>query len=149
MSYKFFVVIFLIIIASGLGLYTVIHNGFYPVALVNFHIISAHNLEQNYNAAIRYFNNALLTYGSDPEILKKAESKNEIRKAALNKLITDWLVFTETKKRLGNDLNQITEKIISQELTSPRIEEAVREIYGLSLEDFKKQVLLAQAYQEI
>src|SRR3989344_6998386 len=149
MAYRFFVAIFLIIIGSGLGLYFVIHNGFYPVAFVNFHMISAHNLDQNYNAAIRYFNNALLTYGSNPEILKESESKTEIKRAALNKLIVDWLVFGETKKRLGADLDQITEKIISQELTNPRLEEAVKEIYGLTLEDFKKHVLLAQAYREI
>lgn len=133
----------------GFTAFLSVRNGIYPVAMVNFQIISARDLEKDYNAALRYFHNALLTYGSDPAILEKNSSQNEVRRATLNKLITDILIFEEAEKRLGGDLDAITEKIISQNLNSQNLEKAVSEIYGLNLEDFKKQILVGQAHREI
>lgn len=137
------------IIGFGLTSFYLINSGLYPVAFVNFHTISAKTLEKDYDAALRYFHNALLTYGSDPSILEQKDSKKEIKRAALNKLITDRLIYKEVKKRLGRDLNNITEKIISQNVDSSKLEQAVKEIYGLRLDEFKKQVLVAQAHREI
>lgn len=149
MNYKTSIIIFFIIVGLGLGALTLIRSGLYPVTIVNFHIISAKTLEKDYNAAFRYFYNALSTYGSGPDVLKQESSQKEIRRAALNKLITDYLVYDEVKKRLGSDLDGITEKIISQNVNSAKLEQAVKEIYGLSIDDFKNQVLVAQAHREI
>lgn len=151
MSYKIALISFLFIMSVGISSFILIHNGYYPVAMVDFHIISAKSLEEDYQTALKYFQNAILTYGSDPQILKKPESQNEIKRAALNKLITDVLVYQEAKKRLGSDLETVTEKVISNNTNTnnPQLEKAVKEIYGLSLEDFKNQVLVAQAHREI
>ena len=134
---------------SGFAVFLAARNGVYPVALVNSQIISARDLEKDYNAALRYFHNAILTYGSDPAILEKEDSKKEIRRATLNKLVTDILISQEAEKRLGRELSDVTEKIISQNLNSQNLEKAVSEIYGLGLEDFKKQILVSQAHREI
>lgn len=149
MSFRNSIIIFFIFMGLGLGSFAAIRNGRYPVALVNFHVISAKTLEKDYNAAVRYFYNALLTYGSDPGILEETASQKEIKRAVLNKLIINYLIYAETKKRLGRDLTGVTEKIISQNVDDPQLERAVKEIYGLELEDFKDQVLVAQAHREI
>lgn len=134
---------------AGFSVFLLIHNGYYPVAVVDFHVITAKTLEQDYQAALNYFQKAILTYGSDPQILKKEATQQEIKRAALNKLITDFLIYQEAKKRLGGDLDSVTEKIVNNNSNDPKLAQAVQEIYGLSLEDFKSQVLTAQAYKEI
>lgn len=149
MTFKSSIFIFLALMVSGFAVFLAARNGVYPVALVNSQIISARDLEKDYNAALRYFHNAILTYGSDPAILEKEDSKKEIRRATLNKLVTDILISQEAEKRLGRELSDVTEKIISQNLNSQNLEKAVSEIYGLGLEDFKKQILVSQAHREI
>jgi len=149
MTFKSSIFIFLALMVSGFAVFIAARNGVYPVALVNSQIISARDLEKDYNAALRYFHNAILTYGSDPAILEKEDSKKEIRRATLNKLVTDILISQEAEKRLGRELSDVTEKIISQNLNSQNLEKAVSEIYGLGLEDFKKQILVSQAHREI
>ena len=149
MTFKSSILIFLALMVSGFAVFIAARNGVYPVALVNSQIISARDLEKDYNAALRYFHNAILTYGSDPAILEKEDSKKEIRRATLNKLVTDILISQEAEKRLGRELSDVTEKIISQNLNSQNLEKAVSEIYGLGLEDFKKQILVSQAHREI
>lgn len=149
MPYKTALLTFFILMGVGFGAFLFIHNGYYPIALVNFHVITAKVLEENYQAALNYFQKAILTYGSDPAVLKKAESLQEIKRAALNKLITDFLIYQEAKKRLGGGLDSVMEKIVNNNSNDPKLAQAAQEIYGLSLEDFKSQVLTAQAYKEI
>ncbi len=149
MNYKTSIIIFFAIIGLGLGTLILIRNGLYPVTFVNFHFISAKTLEKDYDAAYRYFYNALLTYGSNPDVLKQEVSQKEIRRATLNKLITDCFIYDEVKRRIGGNLDEITEKIISQNVDSAKLEQAVKEIYGLGIEDFKKRVLVSQAHREI
>lgn len=143
------IIIFFILMSAGFSVFILVRNGVYPVAVVNFRVISAQKLEKDYKAAIRYFQNAFLTYGSDPAILEEGASKQEIRRAALNKLVTDILIAQEVKKRLGRQLEEVTEKIINQNLNNQNLEKAVEEIYGLGLEDFKRQILISQAHREI
>ncbi len=149
MNYKISLIVFFIIIGSGLSAYLLVHNGLYPVTIVNFHMISAKTLEKDYDAAFRYFYNALSTYGSNPEVLQREVSQKEIRRATLNKLITDRLIYDEVKKRIGGSLDEITEKIIDQNINSAKLEQAVEKIYGLKMEDFKQQILVTQAHREI
>ncbi len=149
MSFQKSLIIFFILMGAGFSVFLLIHNGYYPVAVVDFHVITAKTLEQDYQAALNYFQKAILTYGSDPQILKKEATQQEIKRAALNKLITDFLIYQEAKKRLGGDLDSVTEKIVNNNSNDPKLAQAVQEIYGLSLEDFKSQVLTAQAYKEI
>lgn len=149
MSYRASIVGFFTLLGIGIIIFSFVQDGVYPVAMVDYHPIDAKTLDKDYRAALNYFRNALLTYGSDPKVLESSVSQKEIRRAALNKLIDDFLIYREAKKRLGSDLGRVTEKIIEQNIKDPKLESAVKEIYGLSLNDFKSGVLTAQAHKEI
>ncbi|MDO8430213.1 MAG: hypothetical protein Q7S73_02500 [bacterium] len=151
MSFKNSLILFSAFMAVGISSYIGVRNGFYPVAAVNFDFVLARDAQKNYSAAYKYFQNALLVYGSDPAKLETKESQFELRRSTLEKLILDRLVYDELKRRMGKrEFQPIAETKIEQFLKSnANTEEAAKKIYGLNLSDFKDRVLLPQAYQEI
>src|SRR3989344_9637276 len=104
MRYRTAFLTFFAFICLGLAGYFVNRNGLYPVAMVNyFNFVPAHTLELDYHSALTYFRNALATYGSDPALLSDRDTQQEIRRAALEKIIVDALVYQEAKRRFGGD----------------------------------------------
>ena len=150
MTYKHAIIAFAIIMASGLGAYKAVKIGAYPVAFVDFNLITEKSVQKDFAAAYRYFQNALLVSGSDPRSLETLEARGEIRRATLDKLIGDRLIYGELEARLKDDFKAIADKNIEQYIQNNKnISEGAEKIYGLSLADFKDQVLLPQAYKEI
>ena len=150
MTYKHAVIAFAIIMASGIGAYRAVKNGAYPVAFVDFNLITEKEVRKDFAAAYKYFQNALLVSGSDPRALETLEAHKEIRRAALDKLIADRLIYNELEARLNNEFKAIADKNIEQYIQNNKnISEGAEKIYGLSLADFKGQVLMPQAYKEI
>jgi len=150
MSFKHAIIIFGLLMAAGIGTHISVRDGNYPVAIVNFGIITAKSVDEDFSAAYRYFQNAMLVSGSDPSTLDTPESKREIRRATLDKLITDLFVYNELKVRLGVEFQAIAEKNIEQFLKiNSNIEEGAKKLYGLDILGFKRRVLQPQAYKEI
>ncbi len=133
----------------GLGIYVVVSDGYYPVAFVNGTMITGKDLNTDYNAALFYFKNALLTYGSNPQVLEKDVSQEEIRRATLDKIISDMLIYTEAKQRLGDELDKLSTALVSENFQDQKLADITEKIYGLSAEDFKVRVLKTQAYREL
>lgn len=150
MTYKHAVIAFAIIMASGIGAYRAVINGAYPVAFVDFNLITEKQIQKDFAAAYKYFQNALLVSGSDPRSLETLEAHREIRRATLDKLIIDELIYKELEARAHDDFKSIAEKNVEQYIqNNANISEGAEKIYGLTLADFKSQVLMPQAYKEI
>ena len=150
MSYKISLISFVFLMSAGLGSYFAIRNGFYPVAFVDFNLITKKQIQKDFAAAYKYFQNALLVSGSDPRSLETLEARREIRRATLDKLIIDELVYEELEVRTNDDFKSIAEKNVEQYIqNNANISEGAEKIYGLNLADFKSQVLMPQAYKEI
>ena len=150
MTYKHAMLAFAIIMASGIGAYEGAKSGNYPVVIVDFDMITEKEVQRDFSTAYRYFQNALLVSGADPRVLETSESHKEIRRATLDKLITDKLILNELKVRAKDDFKSIADKNIEQYIqNNENISEGAEKIYGLSLADFKGQVLIPQAYKEI
>lgn len=151
MSLKNSVIFFSIFMAVGLGGYVVVRNGFYPMAVVDFDVVFARRMREDLSAAYSYFRNALLVYGSDVQVLETSQSKKEIARAVLDKLITDVLIDRELKHRLkDSELSAIAEKNIQGVVEKNKdIGEAAKKLYGLEFSDFKRLVLAPQARREI
>lgn len=152
MSFKASVVGFFSLMILGLSAYFFVSNGLYPVAVVNFNFITAADMQKDYVAAYKYFENVAMTYGkdvSDQTALESENSKKEVKRATLEKLITDFLIYIEAKRKFGNDLDSITEKIIKENVDLSKMENPVKQLYGLSLDEFKEVVLVAQARREV
>ena len=138
MSFRVSLSIFFGFLAIGLGSYFTIHNGWYPVAIVDFRFVSASTLEKDYQAAIRYFANAFLTYGTaDPRILEQGSAQQEIRRAALEKIILDAIILKEARTQFGKGLEATVEDLIVKNIDVDKITEAAETLYGLTFEDFK------------
>jgi len=150
MPFRTSIILFVIFMLSGTGSYFAVQNGWYPIALVNFDIITKKSVEKDSAAAFRYFQNALLTSGSDPGQLERPESKKEIRRAVLDKLIADSLIYQELQSKFPREFQGIAEKNINQFIQdNDNVEQGAKLLYGLEWPDFKERVLLPQAYREI
>lgn len=142
MKFKF---TFLVIIFSGLALYYLIRAGFYPVAVVNYTIISRREFTQSYQAATVYYKNALAAYvGKELDNKSARELVVELRRAVLDHLIENVLIYNELENRVGSELVVLSEKKIP-----PFRESAALAVYGLNAADFKELVLVPQAQREI
>ncbi|MEK7555297.1 MAG: SurA N-terminal domain-containing protein [Patescibacteria group bacterium] len=150
MKYKkiLFWLIPLILIAGGL--YFILSDS-YPVALVNEQIIEARDFEKDYASALRYYQSVFKVYKEDAAKLDSQESKQEIRRATLDKLIENKLIRENLEKLIKNDelKNMVAQKIKEAVKESPDIQKGVQTLYGLSLDDFKQRILAPQAEREI
>lgn len=151
MSFKHALLVLSLFIAMGVGSYFLVQSGLYPAALVDFDIITVKGVEKDSLAAYHYFQNALLVYGSDPRLLETYQSKQEIKRAALDKLVSDSLIYKELKKRLKKeDFKSLAERKIQQLIQdNQNIGEAAKKLYGLEFIEFRERVLLPQAYREV
>ena len=150
MRSKSFFIVFLVMVFLGLGLFYFIRFGFYPVAFVNTAIVSARHLDQAVDSVRHYYSQAAETYSPAGTIEATPGVVREIRRATLDKLIENVLIYQELKTRVGSDFEDIVEnKIMSLKLNTPNFEKAIATLYGLDLERFKKVVLKPQAQEEI
>ncbi len=151
MSFKTSVAVFLAIMSAGVAAYKVSYDGWYPVAVVNFHIISAQALEQGVATASGYLHIQYQMSGVDPAKLDTPDSSRELRREVLDYLISHELILQELNRRIGmSQTDVIAEKNITQELeNNPNAAAGAEKLYGLTLAEFKDKVLLPQAYQDI
>lgn len=148
-KFQWFYLTFLIIVFFGLGSYYFIHFGYYPVAIVNYKLITAKALNEEYVAAYRYYAGASLLVGKADDI-DKPEFKKELRRATLNDLIEKVFINKELQKRIGKDLGGIIQNKISASANGKdNLEEAAKSLYGLNLADFREMVLEPRAEREI
>src|SRR3990172_1707825 len=75
----------------------------YPIALIDWKIISAKDFNKDYSAALTYYKNALELSGGDSKVLEADETGKEIKRALLENFIENVLIDEELKKDLSSD----------------------------------------------
>mgnify|MGYP001578494969 CR=1 FL=1 len=138
----------------AMGVYYLIQRGYYPAATVGSRIISARMLDEAAQSVVRYYEQAVKTYGStDPalkELADKEISVREARRATLDKLIENELIARAAESAVGNELARLVEtKVSAAKLNDPQFQQAVVALYGLNTERFREFVLEPQAREEI
>jgi hypothetical protein len=124
----------------------------YPAALVDWRPVSLDSFNRESAAAMHYYKKAVEVYGSGSLPVETEDFKNEIRRAVLDKLVEDKIVEAALAERLEKkDIKNLVEKKIAEISVSAGegIEEKVMTIYGISMADFKKEILEPQARMEI
>ena len=123
----------------------------YPIAFVNWQLISFQTFKKDSATAIYYYQKTLETYNkNDLAVIHSSEVKREIERAVLDKLIENILIHQELRKRLkNNELERMAENKIEEIIKGKDIEKKVKILYGLSLDEFKERILKPQARQEI
>lgn len=137
--------------ALGLFAYEVAWGGWYPIAIVNYHIITEQTLERNTDIVYGFSRNIAALAGADAERVNSQEFFSEVKLKVLDDLISRELISQELKKTVGlSEAGAIAQKNISQALSGKKdTAEGIEKLYGLSLDEFKSAVLIPQAYQEI
>lgn len=120
----------------------------YPVVIVNMSWITAKDFNVANAASERFYLRALETYGKQkPGEFEKTKLTAEIRRATLDRLIEEVLIRNEAKKEIDALSAKIEEKI--KNVDNQKLQNPIREMYGLSIEEFRYQVLEPQATQEL
>ena len=140
--------------------------GYYPIATVNGSFITEKTFSENYNTASFYYRNILKAYAatstdsmnsfgnglpqngtssSTPKILTPAE----IQQSVLSGLVENILIENGARKEIGEELDRLVTEKVNQAAGTPGTGKAVGAIYGLSLADFKKEILVPQAERDI
>ncbi len=132
----------------GLAVILIISSGLYPIALVNGKFLSARTLEDHLQAESIYYQNFLKTYTTPDTKIEKI-TVEDLKKFILTKLIENVLVNNEVEKKLGNDLNVIIEDRIQKITQDQKLEKAATAIYGLTFEDFREEILVPLAKEDI
>ncbi len=146
------IIFFLLTAAIVIGVIYFVATKSYAAAFVNFSAISVKSFEDDFKAALVYYEKALKTYNQgDAAVIQSEDVKKEIQRAVLDKLIDNSIVHRELLARMGKkELETIIENKIGEiEEKSSEIEEGIKDLYGFSLEDFKARVLTPMAEQEI
>ncbi|MEK9186097.1 MAG: SurA N-terminal domain-containing protein [Patescibacteria group bacterium] len=124
-------IIFLLIIFLGLAGYYVIRSGYYPLAIVNRTPIFASKFIENYGSALVYYQNILQTYPKDTAF-DTSEILDELKRATLDKLIEDVLIYQELGRVVGT--TEVS-RLVSEKI--PNFQESAVSLYGLTPERFK------------
>lgn len=131
------------------GAYLILSQS-YPVALVDWKPIFAKDFNNDYQAALTYYKNALEIYAKDSTVLNADETKMEIKRAVFDNLIENILIEKKLRQEIGNDkFYETVANKIEESVKKGDIQKAAETLYGFSFDEFKERVLTPQAKKEI
>lgn len=137
------------IVLAGSGVFYILNNGLYPVALVNGSAISANEFERVATAALHF-------YVKSSEAVKRRTLTEEevdalyaeIRRGTLDKLIGERLVDAELAARFGERARALAEEKVDT-ASSDELRAAVPALYGMAYADFRDMLLVPEAKVEV
>lgn len=153
MKYKFHI-IFLSAVIVGTAVIYLVSAGYYPVALVGSRIITAKTFVKDYGMADMYYRNVLKAemnsqQNKDSSSTVPDLTPVQIQQAVLSMLIENTLVENGARREAGSSFDSIIDKKVNEAIAEPGIEKAIQTIYGVGLDDFKKEILAPQAERDI
>ncbi len=133
----------------GVAVFSVTEGGLYPVAVVNGGFIMARDFDKMAQSAEFFYSRALDTYNKGKVEGEQSENlRREVEKATLDKLIERKLIAVELKSRLAERAEvSVDKKLLTVE--NQNLEGAARDLYGLSIADFREMVLRPEAEREV
>lgn len=121
----------------GWGSYFVAHNGYYPVAVVNWRVITAREWQKAFGPAMIYYKNL-----KKPEVSEQLFQK-EISRAVLDKLIEHELII---KTLAVEDVEARIEALVQK---NKNLKEGAELLYQLPWTSVKDLILKPQAALEL
>lgn len=139
-------IITLLILAGGLLGYSLVRNGFFPVALVNGKVILFSHVEDNMIVSKKIFSTA--GFFEDEE-LEKLFSGNDAE--LFQKTLESLIVNTVVKTSIPDEVRQLADKRIKDYLASvdyPQLSSSIKLLYGWDFDTFRERILEPQAFDE-
>lgn len=142
MNKSAFYLLFLTLIFLGLAGYYLVQQGWYPLLIVNGDWIWARDFQREYAAVVNYYRQILPKF--DKNILI------ELKRATLDDLVVDSLIYNELTRRLDSNLSAEIENKISAALAGKDdLAAMVKQLYKMKFAEFKEIILRPQAQREI
>ncbi|MEK7612375.1 MAG: hypothetical protein AAB407_03475 [Patescibacteria group bacterium] len=142
-------IFFLAMVVCGIGVHIAIQKGWYPVAIVNGKLVGASRFEQTSTSIFHYYTQAGQFFGASEEDVNKV-NRHEVRRVTLDKLVENELLLNKFQEIKKADFDErVMDRIATLEQENPDLENAVQELYGVPLNQFKTFVLIPQAREEI
>lgn len=143
----YFGLVFLVL--CGVAVFSVAEGGFYPIAVVNGKLILARDFDKMAESAEFFYARVLDTYNKKK--VDEEESGNlrrDVERATLERLIEGVLITAELKNQLASRAGDLVDKKL-QAVENQNLEGAARDLYGLSIADFREMVLYPEAEKEV
>ena len=132
----------LVFLVGGLVSYSLVKNGYFPVASVNGKIISHRTITENMEVSRRLYQQGLA--GSAPELdsLFSRANSSELVKSSLESLITNIIV---KKTASVEALAQAEREIAGSLKETAGLANSVKNIYGWDIQTYRERILEPQA----
>lgn len=145
-------IIFIGLICLGLVAIFLISSGYYPILSVNSRLLSARRFWKDYQANAVYYQNLISIYGAAATLTNSSDTistAEDLKVSVLNKIIENSLISEQVKKELGADAEEIIQNKIKNLENDEVLKIGAQKMYGLSYDDFKNEILIPKAEQEI
>jgi hypothetical protein len=146
--YKMYIT-FLILIGLGILVSLIASLGYYPIAIADGHIITAHMFWKHYQAGVTYSEKFITTYKPLLHDQNQNIPSAELQASVLDELIENNLIDQEARKQFGNDFSYFLSKKIDGFNNDEKLRQAALTLYGMSFADFRDEVLTPEAEREM
>lgn len=121
----------------------------YPIMIVNWNVVTARQLHIVENGALQFYREALQKFRKDTTLETRDQQTltREVRRAALEELVGQSLI--EHRASAISGINELVASKIVNAIGQKNISKQVQELYGLTIDEFKKYTLTPQAKKEI
>ena len=133
------------IVGGGIVLYAVVASDIFPAAIVGSDVISTGEHTKQFVAAKQYYEAAAQ---ANKVKLEPASFVAELRRASLDKLIENRLIQTEVRRAYPDAEAAAQQRVVVALPENDTNRTALKKIYGLSVPDFRRMVLLPEARRE-
>ncbi len=146
-------IIIIAVILSGVIVF-LLAAGFYPIALSYDWFVTARLFNEILKSSANYYEKAASLSSTSTPAAGMPDFKTELKRATLDKLIENRIIDKILKQNLGG---KYVEKVIRQKLANLQSEDekekslnqAVRTLYDLPYEKFRREVVIPQIKKEI
>ncbi len=144
-------IILLAIILVACVIAVVIAFGYYPIASVNGHLVSAATFRTQLAAARTYARSARTTYQDVPSttIQFAATDDADLARVVLDTVVENSLVHEGLHTVVGTGADNIVTEKVDQYGSGGDLASASKALFGLSLDTFRSEILVPQAEREV
>lgn len=133
----------------GSAIFYVMHFRLYPVALVGSQAIFADQFYRVADSAFKFYLNASEVYQKKLPSKSDAEKLySDIKRATLDRFVEDGIFNRELAARFGASAANLVDKKLAN-VDNDKLKAGVAQLYGLTMQEFKKMVLEPEAEREI
>ena len=124
--------------------------GYYPIAIVNGHFITARAFASAWRAGASYSEQFMKVYQASSSTSASAGiPQTQLQAAVLDQLVEDQLVHDEVRTQLGRDYAYLLENKIGKYRQDAQLRAAAASVFGLDFASFQQQVLVPQAERDL